>query len=75
LPTGLLSTQRSLLLDDDTQSLAAGHVTGLMAKAPDFMTALNRMDNVAIEGRRDSIKADAIMAAAYERNVFCVGPA
>src|SRR6266516_3441614 len=45
-----------------------------MAKTPNLVSALHWIRHVALERRFDPIKADAVMTAAHERNVFGVRP-
>src|SRR5437867_4418976 len=46
-----------------------------MTKSPNLVSTLHWIYDVALVRRLDAIEADAVMAAAHERNIFSMRPA
>src|SRR5882724_2442886 len=52
--------------EEDPQDLSARHTPQRMPKTPDLVAALHRIHYIALERRFNSIKANAIVAAAHQ---------
>ena len=61
--------------EDDAQGSAAPHAPQGMVEQPDFVAASHGLDHVALIGRFDPVKANAVVAAADQRDIFGVRPA
>src|SRR5206468_6366184 len=61
--------------EDNPQNLASGYTVERMANRPNLVIGLHWIQYVAFECWFNAIKADAIMTAAHERNIFSVRPA
>src|SRR5437867_4425339 len=46
-----------------------------MTKSPNLVSTLHWIYDVALVRRLDAVEANAVMAAAHQRNIFSVGPA
>ena len=69
------TTYDSLGRNDEAQDLSRRHAANRMTGAPHLVLVSHRVDDVALEGRLDAIKTDAVMSAAHEGDIFRMRPA
>ena len=62
-------------VNDEAQDFSKRHAAKRMAETPDLVPALHRVDDIALEGRLDSIKTNAVVSAAHEGDIFRMRPA